>query len=105
MQITNNGRSVERPSKPRVCANGTGKEGEEALGARVDDVDLVQADRVDNFLPLLQLSLGRVDQLDLRLRSATIVSSVTTNHLTVTSLVYWVRDVRWGLSRSSRKRG
>ncbi len=35
-----------------------GEEGEEALGPRVDDVDLVQGDCVHNLATLLQLALG-----------------------------------------------
>ena len=34
-----------------------GEEGEEALGAGVDDVDLVEGDGVHHLLPLLQLPL------------------------------------------------
>ena len=40
-----------------------GEEGEEALGAGVDDVDFVQGDGVDDFFALLQLAVGALDEL------------------------------------------
>ena len=39
-----------------------GEEGEEALGAGVDDVDLVQGDGVRHLLALLQLALGALNE-------------------------------------------
>ena len=40
----------------------SGKESEEALRSGVDDVDLVEGDRVDHLLPLLQLALGALHE-------------------------------------------
>ena len=40
-----------------------GEEGQEALGAGVDDVNLVQADDVDDFAALLQLSIRALHEL------------------------------------------
>ena len=58
------------PPPPHCAAPGhkkrTGKEGEKALRAAVDDVNLVQADSVHHLLALLQLALGRGHKLGLR---------------------------------------
>ena len=40
------------------------EEGEEALGAAVDHVYLVQGHRVHHLLPLLELTLGTLDKPD-----------------------------------------
>ncbi|KAJ6441961.1 LOW QUALITY PROTEIN: Central kinetochore subunit CHL4 [Purpureocillium lavendulum] len=41
----------------------TGEEGEEALGPRVDDINLVQGDGVDHLLALLELAVGALEEL------------------------------------------
>ena len=51
------------PSMVGPRAGLTSKEGEEALCPRVDDVDLVQRDGVDDLFPDLELSLGTLDEL------------------------------------------
>lgn len=43
----------------------TGEESEEALGARVDHVNLVQGDSVDDLLADLELSFGALNELGL----------------------------------------
>ena len=56
----------------------TGKEGEESLCAAVDDVDLVQADRVHHLAPLLQLALRARHKLDLPPPPPTTTTTTTT---------------------------
>ena len=44
----------------------TSEEGHEALGAGVDDIDLVKSDSVDDLLALLEITLGALDEASLR---------------------------------------
>ena len=53
--------------------NITSEESHEALGARVDDVDLVKGDSVNNLLSLLELTLGALNVSGLR----TLVIKIT----------------------------
>ena len=46
----------------------TSEEGEEALCAGVDDVDLVEGDGVGDFLALLEFAFGALDESGLRSR-------------------------------------
>lgn len=39
-----------------------GEKSEKALGARIDDVDFVQADGVDDFFAFLQFAVGALDE-------------------------------------------
>lgn len=46
-------------------SEGTRKQGEEALGAGVDDIDLMQRHRVNDFAPLLQLPIRALHEFRL----------------------------------------
>lgn len=48
----------------------TGKQGQESLSPRVDDINFVQGYRVDDLFAHLQLPLGALDKLGLNIGTA-----------------------------------